>query len=367
MARADREAVLRGVNARFDETGDDDAVIAALGSPTFAAVSVLRGYTPPERDEGEYEDDYEYAEPEPEEYAPAEPEEYAPAEPEEYAPPEQPEPDEGPEPVSDAPAPEPEEPPAGAEAPEAETEAPEAETEAESEPQEAEPGPDRPEEAGAASPALEAPAGGDAGPEEAGIPAPPETETVAIGGEILEVFAGPAAEPEDEAAAEPERAAPETPEPVSPAPAEAGPNLAPEAAYDAAEEAESAPEAPALPPMPEPEEERAPLRAGRVFLAALLGLVAGIPVAVVLIVFALAVLALGAALIYAGAVAISFAFLGMSVAADIMLCVGFGLFTAAAGLPVAFFALWFFVRCVVGLYSRMFAAIGAWCRGEVRK
>ena len=75
MARADREAVLRGVNARFDETGDDDAVIAALGSPTFAAVSVLRGYTPPERDEGEYEDDYEYAEPEPEEYAPpAEPE-----------------------------------------------------------------------------------------------------------------------------------------------------------------------------------------------------------------------------------------------------------------------------------------------------
>ena len=367
MARADREAVLRGVNARFDETGDDDAVIAALGSPTFAAVSVLRGYTPPERDEGEYEDDYEYAEPEPEEYAPAEPEEYAPAEPEEYAPPEQPEPDEGPEPVSDAPAPEPEEPPAGAEAPEAETEAPEAETEAESEPQEAEPGPDRPEEAGAASPAPEAPAGGDTGPEEAGIPAPPETETVAIGGEILEVFAGPAAEPEDEAAAEPERAAPETPEPVSPAPAEAGPNLAPEAAYDAAEEAESAPDAPVLPPMPEPEEERAPLRAGRVFLAALLGLVAGIPVAVVLIVFALAVLALGAALIYAGAVAISFAFLGMSVAADIMLCVGFGLFTAAAGLPIAFFALWFFVRCVVGLYSRMFAAIGAWCRGEVRK
>lgn len=352
MARADREAVLRGVNARFDETGDDDAVIAALGSPTFAAVSVLRGYTPPEPDEGEYEDDYEYAEPEPEEYAEPEPEE--------YAPPAQPEPAPEPEPVSDAPAPEPEEPPAAAEALEAGAEA-------EGEPQEAEPGPDRPEETGAASPAPEAPAGGDAGPEEAGIPAPPETETVAIGGEILEVFAGPAAEPEDEAAAEPERAAPETPEPVSPAPAEAGPDLAPEAAYDAAEEAESAPEAPALPPMPEPEEERAPLRAGRVFLAALLGLVAGIPVAVVLIVFALAVLALGAALIYAGAVAISFAFLGMSVAADIMLCVGFGLFTAAAGLPIAFFALWFFVRCVVGLYSRMFAALGAWCRGEVRK
>lgn len=360
MARADREAVLRGVNARFDETGDDDAVIAALGSPTFAAVSVLRGYTPPERDEGEYEDDYEYAEPEPEEYAPAEPEEYAPAEPEEYAPPEQPEPDEGPEPVSDAPAPEPEEPPAAAEAPEAEVEA-------ESEPQEAEPGPDRPEEAEPASPAPETPSAGDAEPDEAEMPAPPEAETVAIGGEILEVFAGPSAEPEDEAAAEPEQAAPEAPEPVLPEPAAAVPDLAQEAPYQAPEEAETAPEAPVLPPMPEPEEERAPLRGGRVFLAALLGLVAGIPVAVVLIVFALAVLALGAALIYAGAVAISFAFLGMSVAADIMLCVGFGLFTAAVGLPVAFFALWFFVRCVVGLYSRMFAAIGAWCRGEVRK
>ena len=67
MARADREAVLRGVNARFDEANDDDAVIAALGSPTFAAVSVLRGYTPPEDSDGEdyYEEEaYQYVEPE---------------------------------------------------------------------------------------------------------------------------------------------------------------------------------------------------------------------------------------------------------------------------------------------------------------
>ena len=66
MARADREAVLRGVNARFDEANDDDAVIAALGSPTFAAVSVLRGYTPPEDSDGEdyYEEEtYQYVEP----------------------------------------------------------------------------------------------------------------------------------------------------------------------------------------------------------------------------------------------------------------------------------------------------------------
>ena len=51
MAPADREAVLRGVNARFDESGDDDAVIKALGSPTFAAVQVLRGYVAPDPEE----------------------------------------------------------------------------------------------------------------------------------------------------------------------------------------------------------------------------------------------------------------------------------------------------------------------------
>ena len=51
MAAADREAVLRGVNRRFDEGENDAAVIASLGSPTFAAVSVLRGYVPPEEDE----------------------------------------------------------------------------------------------------------------------------------------------------------------------------------------------------------------------------------------------------------------------------------------------------------------------------
>ena len=83
MARADREAVLRGVNARFDEAGDDDAVIAALGSPTFAAVSVLRGYTPPEDTDGReyYEEEYQYAEPVSEEAAaPAEAQPEAPAE-----------------------------------------------------------------------------------------------------------------------------------------------------------------------------------------------------------------------------------------------------------------------------------------------
>ena len=51
MAPADREAVLRGVNARFDEAGDDSAAIKALGSPTYAAVQVLRGYVAPDPEE----------------------------------------------------------------------------------------------------------------------------------------------------------------------------------------------------------------------------------------------------------------------------------------------------------------------------
>ena len=69
MAPQDREAVLRGINARFDAEGDDAAVIASLGSPTFAAVTVLRGYTPPEEGEpgSRYEPEPEPAqEPEPE-------------------------------------------------------------------------------------------------------------------------------------------------------------------------------------------------------------------------------------------------------------------------------------------------------------
>ena len=121
------------------------------------------------------------------------------------------------------------------------------------------------------------------------------------------------------------------------------------------------------PDYPELKPEKPKMRGGRVFLGVLLGIIVGIPVAAVLIVFSLALLALGAALIYVGGVFISFAFLGMSVVADILLTVGFGLFVAAIGLPVVFLAVWFFLRCVVGLYSRLFARAGAWCRGEVRE
>ena len=375
MARADREAVLRGVNARFDEAGDDNAVIAALGSPTFAAVSVLRGYTPPE-DAGaeEYEEDYESAGPEPEPEEPEAGPDVAAAE----------EPEAEHEPETEAvPGAEPEVEPE----PEAETE-PAPEPEAESEPEtEAEPEPaagtgPEPEPEAASGPETEAgrePAQ-EAEPEpepEAGAeaePAPaagPLYETVFIGSESIEVYSDGSSAP-----AEPEPA-PEA-EPVPEPEAEAEPEAAPEpaaeqeagAAPEQEAEPEAAPEAEAPAPEPvyaEPEPERPPRRGGRVFLCVLLFIIAGIPAALVLTAIALAAFAAGASLGFAGVMAISFAFLGMGVASDIMLCVGSGLFTAALGLGLIMFAVWFFIRCVSGLYGGLFARSDAWCRGEVRK
>lgn len=415
MARADREAVLRGVNARFDEAGDDDAVIAALGSPTFAAVSVLRGYTPPEdTDGGEYyEEEYQYAEPVSEEAAaPAEAQPEAPAAvgaagPEDAA--------AGPEDAAFAPETEPDEPEASVpeQAPaEPQEDAPGGAEESEAEPEAAESAPEQ-DDAG------EQPAA----PEDAAIPEEPEMPAADVNA-APEAEARPADEPApgqvppearpeplDEAAAaeeaEPEASGPrfETvdiglgtievysdsePEPETPEDADEPVPDEPEADADEDVVAETEPEAYAgpeeepiddpgpdggyvpepeynYPDYPEPEPERPKMRGGRVFLSVLLGIIVGIPVAAVLIVFSLALLALGAALIYVGGVFISFAFLGMSVVADILLTVGFGLFVAAIGLPVVFLAVWFFLRCVVGLYSRLFARAGAWCRGEVRE
>ena len=386
MARADREAVLRGVNARFDETGDDDAVIAALGSPTFAAVSVLRGYTPPENSDGEdsyyEEEEYQYAEPasdsgEVEAGSPAEPVEEAPDTAEEAA--------------SDVEAPQ--EAPAG-DAPE--NAAPEAEAGAMDEPSpgqappEAEP--EAPESADPEEPETAAEPESDAGaglePEEPSAEAEPEPEidkpepvesavaefeTVDIGLGTIEVYSDgsagaqepvsedevPAEEtPAEEAAAE-EPAEPE-PEPEPDEGAEAEPE--PDADYGYTSESDYE-----YPQPPEAEPERAKLRGGRVFACVLLGIIPGIPVTVILILAALALLLIGASLAYAGGVAISFAFLGMSVVADILLCVGFGLMVGAVGLVTVFLAVWFFLRCVAGLCSRVFAKAGAWCRGEVRE
>ena len=326
MARADREAVLRGVNARFDEADDDSAVIAALGSPTFAAVSVLRGYTPPEETEGE---DEEYAEPETPETEEAEAPEAAEAEAETVE-----------EPAAEAVA---EEPAVEAEA-EAEVEA-EVEAEAESE----------------AEAEIEA-------------EAEAQPETVSIGLDTIEVYSDgsdapeaedePAAEAEVEAEAETEAEA-EADDEVSPEAADAQPEAGGSDEPEAEDAAETEPE-PEI-ELPEPEPERPGLKGWRVFLTVLFAIVPGIPMAVVLTVLALAFLLLGAALLYAGGVIISFAFLGISVAADIMLTVGAGLIVGAVGLPVVFFAVWFFLRCDVGVFSRIFARLGAWCRGEVRE
>lgn len=386
MARADREAVLRGVNARFDETGDDDAVIAALGSPTFAAVSVLRGYTPPEDSDGEdsyyEEEEYQYAEPasdsgEAEADSPAEPVEEAPDTAEEAA-----SDVEAPQeaPAGDAPenaAPEDEagamdEPSPGQAPPEAEPEAPES-----TEPEEPETAAE-PESAAGAGLEPEEPSA-EAEPEpEIDKPEPvessvPEFETVDIGLGTIEVYSDGSAgaqEPvsEDEVPAEEtpaEKAAAEEPAESEPEPepdesAEAEPE--PDADYGYTSESDYE-----YPQPPEVEPERAKLRGGRVFACVLLGIIPGIPVTVILILASLALLLIGASLAYAGGVAISFAFLGMSVVADILLCVGFGLMVGAVGLVTVFLAVWFFLRCVAGLCSRVFAKAGAWCRGEVRE
>lgn len=386
MARADREAVLRGVNARFDETGDDDAVIAALGSPTFAAVSVLRGYTPPEDSDGEdsyyEEEEYQYAEPasdsgEAEADSPAEPAEEAPDTAEEAA-----SDVEAPQeaPAGDAPenaAPEAEagamdEPSPGQAPPEAEPEAPES-----AEPEEPETAAEPESDAGAGLEPEEPSAEAEPEPEieqpEPVESAAPEFETVDIGLGTIEVYSDgsagaqepvsedevPAEEtPAEEAAAE-EPAEPE-PEPEPDEGAEAEPE--PDADYGYTNESDYE-----YPQPPEAEPERAKLRGGRVFACVLLGIIPGIPVTVILMLASLALLLIGASLAYAGGVAISFAFLGMSVVADILLCVGFGLMVGAVGLVTVFLAVWFFLRCVAGLCSRVFAKAGAWCRGEVRE
>ena len=417
MARADREAVLRGVNARFDEANDDDAVIAALGSPTFAAVSVLRGYTPPEDSDGEdyYEEEtYQYVEPagasQPDE-ASAVPEAEAVAdEPGQVAPEETPAslsdaieesqsdtgavPDTAPdEPEEDAPfedeATVPEQDAIDKAAyevseeavePEPVSDAPEAES---GEPDDLYPGQAAPE--AGVEPLSDEPAGTTDEPyaeaEDAEPEAPieevepePETdedpveteaytnsgfETVDLGLDTIEVYSDAPTqtpeEPETAAEAESEYA-------VDEPPFDAG---EPETDYDAGAGYEPEDDEDFYPEPPEP--ERPKMRGGRVFVCVLLGLVPGVPVAAFLVLLSLALLITGVALAYAGGVFISFAFLGMGVVADILLTVGFGLMVAAIGVPVIFLAIWFFVRCVVGLFNKVFERAGAWCRGEERE
>ena len=329
MAPQDREAVLRGINARFDAEGDDAAVIASLGSPTFAAVTVLRGYTPPE--EGglgsRYEPEPEPAqEPEPEPVQEPEPEPVQEHEPAAEA---EPEPEAEAEPEAQAgPGPEPQ---AGPEQ-EAEPESPQA-PEAEA--------PQEPEAEGEAAPEPEPAPGAQAEPEPGAEPeaeAEPETETEA----------GAEAEPEVEAEAEAEA----------------------EYADTAADEPAGEDAAPELPPFWDgPPELPTPPKAkvGLLILYILFGLVICLPVTVALTGLALGIFVLGGAGIGLGALLASFCFLGMNVVADILLLAGAALVAAALGLLLLFFAVWFFLRGVVGFADLIIRKGRDWCyeHGEV--
>lgn len=109
---------------------------------------------------------------------------------------------------------------------------------------------------------------------------------------------------------------------------------------------------------------------GRLALYILFGIVAGIPATAVLIALSSCVLSLGALLISAGIFVISLGFVGITVFADIMLLFGAGLILAAFGIPIAFFAFWFFLRVVVGFVNLILHTGGYWCYGlkkEARK
>lgn len=334
MAPQDREAVLRGVNARFDEEGDDAAVIASLGSPTFAAVSVLRGYTPPEEGASDSvpmpEPRRARPEPKPVEPEPIEPEPEEPEAPEEAGP-EEPEAE-----SAEADEPSPAEP-----VPEAEsTEPAEPAPEPEAPPAEPETGPEpEPEQ-----------------PEIPAEPAEPETAEEPAEAEAPEDAVGPAEEPEEPDEREESGTEAEGPgEPAEP---------------DEAEEPEEAEESPDLPPFwgGPPELPKPPkAKVGLLILYIILGVAVGLPLTVLFACVALGIFGCGGALIAAAALLVSFCFLGMGVVADILLLAGAALVLAALGLLLLFFAVWFFIRCVVGFVNLILRKGREWCydHGEV--
>ena len=95
--------------------------------------------------------------------------------------------------------------------------------------------------------------------------------------------------------------------------------------------------------------------------------IVGIPVTALLAALALAVLAAAALVLFAGGLAISFCFLGLTVVADILMCAGAGLVLIGVGLPLAYFAVWIFVRGAVGFVNLVIRKGGDWCydHGEV--
>lgn len=319
MTEWDREAVTARYNALFDADPNEEEVSARLGSPTMAAVKELRGYVPT---------------PDPTEAAP----ETASAE-------ETPDTETTPgteTPDADIPV---------TETPDADipvTDIPDAETRR---------GelciPDSPE-------APETPA-----PEIAPAPELMTPEDFPDIEALLDSAADtPAPLPADEAAparrgelCSPAATPPET-APASPAP-ERAPEYVELREIDLA--AEEAPESAA------PGESADKLRPGRVIAYLLFGIVLCVPAAVALTVLALAIAALGVGMGAAGIFAVTLAFHGITVFADVMLLCGAGVAVAALGVPIAFFAFWFFTRCVVGFVDGVLRGGKKWCRETPEK
>ena len=106
---------------------------------------------------------------------------------------------------------------------------------------------------------------------------------------------------------------------------------------------------------------------GLLILYIILGVAVGLPLTVLFACVALGIFGCGGALIAAAALLVSFCFLGMSVVADILLLAGAALVLAALGLLLLFFAVWFFIRCVVDFVNLILRKGREWCydHGEV--
>ena len=106
---------------------------------------------------------------------------------------------------------------------------------------------------------------------------------------------------------------------------------------------------------------------GLLILYLILGVAVGLPLTVLIACVALGIFGCGGALIAAAALLVSFCFLGMGVVADILLLAGAALVLAALGLLLLFFAVWFFIRCVVGFVNLILRKGREWCydHGEV--
>lgn len=99
----------------------------------------------------------------------------------------------------------------------------------------------------------------------------------------------------------------------------------------------------------------------RLGLYTLFGILVCIPAEAVLIVLSLCVLALGAGFLALAAFVISLGFTGVSVFADVILLFGAGLMLAAPGIPLLFFAVWFFLRAAVGFVNLILRTGRRWC------